>query len=209
MQSLKEKTSTLDIEQLNEDIKQFTQVHPITSDMKTTHKGVSRLVMLDRYAFKDTEKKTLKAGDFVVLTIKEDPKFPARGTGFITEINKANNQATVQVESEFLHVLEKEEERESGKIVRPLSTIDKPLEVYYEQIALRNATGLSEVETDPEKRQVWFEKFYHELSNLNFIPAGRVLYGAGSNTDVTYFNCYVMPFVKDSREGISDPTVNK
>lgn len=72
MQSLKEKTSTLDIEQLNDDIKQFTQVHPITSDMKTTHKGVSRLVMLDRYAFKDTEKKTLKAGDFVVLTIKED-----------------------------------------------------------------------------------------------------------------------------------------
>lgn len=61
MQSLKEKTSTLDIEQLNDDIKQFTQVHPITSDMKTTHKGVSRLVMLDRYAFKDTEKKTLKA----------------------------------------------------------------------------------------------------------------------------------------------------
>ena len=99
MQSLKEKTSTLDIEQLNDDIKQFTQVHPITSDMKTTHKGVSRLVMLDRYAFKDKEKKTLKAGDFVVLTIKEDPKFPARGTGFITEINKAIIQATVQVES--------------------------------------------------------------------------------------------------------------
>lgn len=163
MQSLKEKTSTLDIEQLNDDIKQFTQVHPITSDMKTTHKGVSRLVMLDRYAFKDTEKKTLKAGDFVVLTIKEDPKFPARGTGFITEINKANNQATVQVESEFLHVLEKEEERESGKIVRPLSTIDKPLEVYYEQIALRNATGLSEVETILKK-----DKFGLKNSIMNF-----------------------------------------
>ena len=31
-----------------------------------------------------------------------------------------------------------------------------------------------------------------------------MLYGAGSGTDVTYFNCYVMPFVPDSREGISD-----
>ena len=40
--------------------------------------------------------------------------------------------------------------------------------------------------------------------HLNFIPAGRVLYGAGAETDVTYFNCYVMPFVADSREGISD-----
>ena len=35
--------------------------------------------MLDRYSFKDTEKETLTEGDFVVLTIKEDPKFPARG----------------------------------------------------------------------------------------------------------------------------------
>jgi ribonucleoside-diphosphate reductase alpha chain len=40
--------------------------------------------------------------------------------------------------------------------------------------------------------------------SLNFIPAGRVLYGAGAGTDVTYFNCYVMPFVQDSREGISE-----
>ena len=37
----------------------FPQVHPITDDMKITHKGVSRLVMIDRYSFKDTEKITL------------------------------------------------------------------------------------------------------------------------------------------------------
>ena len=52
--------------------------------------------------------------------------------------------------------------------------------------------------------QEWFEKFYDQLVSLKFIPAGRVLYGAGTGTDVTYFNCYVMPFVADSREGISD-----
>lgn len=39
---------------------------------------------------------------------------------------------------------------------------------------------------------------------MNIIPAGRVLYGAGSGTAVTYFNCYVMPFIQDSRGGISD-----
>ncbi|WP_372868993.1 vitamin B12-dependent ribonucleotide reductase, partial [Planomicrobium okeanokoites] len=55
-----------------------------------------------------------------------------------------------------------------------------------------------------EKRQEWFDKFYEQLVGLKFIPAGRVLYGAGADTDVTYFNCYVMPFVADSREGISD-----
>src|SRR5699024_12745671 len=41
------------------------------------------------------------------------------------------------------------------------------------------------------------------LKEMRFVPADRVLYGAGSETDVTYFNCCVMPFIKDSREGIS------
>lgn len=194
----------IDVERLNADIKQFPQVHEITESMTITHKGVSRLVMLDRYAFKDTEKLTLAEGDFVVLTVKDDPKFPARGFGFIHSIDWQSHQAIVRVEDEFVNVLEHEEERKTGLIKRNLDTIDKPLEVFYEQIALRNASGLSEVETDPEKKQQSFNDFYEELSGLNFIPAGRVLYGAGSQTDVTYFNCYVMPYIQDSREGISD-----
>ncbi|WP_163526345.1 vitamin B12-dependent ribonucleotide reductase [Halobacillus ihumii] len=197
-------SSRLNVDRLNADIRQFDQVHEITRDMHLTHSGVSRLVMLDRYAFKDTEKLTLSEGDFVVLTVKDDPKFPARGFGFIESIDWENHKAKVRVEEEFINVLDKEEERESGLITRNLDTIDKPLEVFYEQIALRNATGLSAVEVDEEKKGKSFNDFYEELSNLNFIPAGRVLYGAGSNTDVTYFNCYVMPYIQDSREGISD-----
>lgn len=198
-----EKRNKINVESLNEDIKLFPQVHLITDDMKITHEGVSRLVMLDRYAFKDTEKKTLKVGDFVVLTVKPDPTFPARGTGFIKSINWETKQAEIEVEPEYLHILEGEE-AETGIIKRDLDVIDKPLEVFYEQIAKRNATGLAKVEVDEDKRQYWFQKFYEELSSLRFVPAGRVLYGAGADTDVTYFNCYVMPYVKDSREGISD-----
>ena len=37
---------TIQVDQLNKDIEQFPQVHPITSDMHITHKGVSRLVMI-------------------------------------------------------------------------------------------------------------------------------------------------------------------
>lgn len=198
------KETKIDIERLNEDIKQFPQVHPITEDMHITYKGVSRLVMLDRYSFKDMEKTTLKAGDFVVLTVKEDPKFPARGLGFIKEIDWQENAALVQVEDEYRHNLDDPEEMKTGIVKRSLDVIDKPLEIYYEQIAKRNATGLAAVEKTEEKRKEWTEKFYQELVSLNFVPAGRVLYGAGSGTDVTYFNCYVMPFVPDSREGISD-----
>ena len=195
---------SLDVERLNKDIGLFPQVHPITPDMNITHKGVSRLVMLDRYTFKDTEKITLASGDFVVLTIKEDPKFPARGLGFILDIDWEKKNARVLVEEEFRGVLDDPTEAKTGIIKRPLDVIEKPLEVYYEQVAKRNATGLASVEETEEKRKEWFEKFYNELVNLNFIPAGRVLYGAGADTDVTYFNCYVMPYVQDSREGISE-----
>lgn len=194
----------IDIKRLNDAIRLFPQVHPITEDMHITFKGVSRLVMLDRYSFKDIEKVTLTKGDFVVLTIKEDPKFPARGLGYILDIDWVQKTATVQVEEEYLNSLDEEEERKTGIIVRSLDVIEKPLEIFYEQIAKRNATGLAAVETDEEKRKEWFEKFYEELVSLNFVPAGRVLYGAGSGKEVTYFNCYVMPFVQDSREGISE-----
>jgi len=200
----KETKTTILIEQLNKDIEAFPQVHPITPDMHITHKGVSRLVMIDRYSFKDTEKKTLKPGDFVVLTIKEDPKFPARGLGFIQSIDLQAKKAEILIEEEYRHVLESTTEQETGIIVRSIDVIEKPLEVYYEQIAKRNAFGLASVEQTEENRQIWFEKFYEQLVSLKFIPAGRVLYGAGSQTDVTFFNCYVMPFVADSREGISD-----
>src|SRR5690625_6421817 len=74
MSTINKNKDGINISQLNEDIELFRQVHPITNDMKLTHDGVSRLVMLDRYAFKDTEKKTLKKGDFVVLTIKADSR---------------------------------------------------------------------------------------------------------------------------------------
>ncbi|RDW21944.1 ribonucleotide reductase [Oceanobacillus chungangensis] len=204
MTTIVERNNKINIDSLNEDIKQFEAVHPITENMNITHKGVSRLVMLDRYAFKDTAKKTLKTGDFVVLTVKADPKFPARGLGFVESIDWENNLADIAVDSEFVSVLDDDTEAATGIVKRSLDVIDKPLEVYYEQIAKRNATGLATVEQTKENQEKWFQIFNEELSNLNFIPAGRVLYGAGAKTDVTYFNCYVMPYVKDSREGISD-----
>jgi ribonucleoside-diphosphate reductase alpha chain len=198
------KNMTINKERLNKDIQLFPQVHPITDDMKITFKGVSRLVMIDRYSFKDTEKITLAEGDFVVLTVKEDPKFPARGLGYIVGIDWEAKKADVWIEEEYRSAIDDPKELETGIVRRPLNVIEKPLEVYYEQIAKRNATGLASVEKTEEKRKEWFEKFYRELVSLNFVPAGRVLYGAGSGKDVTYFNCYVMPFVKDSREGISE-----
>jgi ribonucleoside-diphosphate reductase alpha chain len=185
----------VNIDQLNKDIALFPQVAPITEGMKVTFEGVSRLIMLDRYSFKDTKQETLKVGDLVVLTINPDPKFPARGIGNVTGIS--GNTVEVKLEEAYANQVGQEVIEVHRK------TVDKPLEIYYEQIARRNARGLAEVEHE-SVRESWEELFYRELSELNFVPAGRVIYGAGSGQDVTYFNCYVMPFPKDSREGIGE-----
>ena len=189
---------------MNKDIERFPHVFPITEDMHVTYEGVSRLVMLDRYSYKDSTKETLSEGDIVILTVKEDPKYPARGTGTVLSVNHKEQTVRIKVSEEYQHNIDDFEVEEGGIVTRRILTLDKPLELFYEQIAMRNAHGLAEVEITPELRHEAFLKFYEEQKALNFIPAGRVLYGAGSGTDVTYFNCYVMPFVPDSRGGISD-----
>ncbi len=189
---------------LNEAITQFPQVHPIDETMTTTHEGISRMVMLDRYAFKDTAKKTLAVGDLVVLTVKADPTYPARGIGIIQSIDWTRNEVVVWIEEEHRGQIDSEETRQTGLMTASIDGLDKPLEIYYEQIAKRNATGLAAVTTNGKESTRDFNQFYAELSQMNFVPAGRVLYGAGSQTDVTYFNCYVMPMVPDSRGGISE-----
>ena len=192
------------IRSLNKDIELIRKqrpeayVYPVTFNMNITKSGVSRLVFLDRYSFKDSELITLKVNDLVILTVKNDPKFPARGTGRVTKIG--SDYVDVMVDEEYVPLTK--DESDNGVIRRKFNEIDKPLELYYEQTCKRIASGLAYVETETVDRTIQAINFYDELSEMNIIPAGRVLYGAGSGTDVTYFNCYVLPYIHDSREGI-------
>ncbi|MSA69510.1 vitamin B12-dependent ribonucleotide reductase [Holdemania massiliensis] len=193
------------IAKLNQDIRDFfpylTEIQP---EDHTIHSGVSRLVMLDRYAQKDRELKTLGVGDIVLAVIKEDPKYPARGVGAVKTIDWENESVTIEIEEEFRGTLEDEQESVTGLIRRPFSEIDKPMEIYYEQIARRVGKALAEPENNDAQREKYADLFTDQLKKLNVIPAGRVLFGAGSGTQVTYFNCFVMPFVADSRGGIAE-----
>lgn len=76
------------IEKLNQDILHYPEVTGVTSEMKQTFEGISRLIMLDRYAFKDIGGKTLAVGDLVILTTHPDPQYPARGIGSIEKIER-------------------------------------------------------------------------------------------------------------------------
>jgi ribonucleoside-diphosphate reductase alpha chain len=190
---------------LNHDITtHFTHIFPIEPSFSLTHSGVSRLVMLDRYSQKDRSLKTLGVNDLVVTIVKEDPKFPARGIGVITKMDKEKEEVTILLDEEFRAILEDEKEAETGLIVRPFKQVEKPLEIFYEQIAKRVGKSLASTEQTAELKEKFSASFADELAKMNIIPAGRVLYGAGSGTQVTYFNCFVMPFIHDSRGGISN-----
>lgn len=192
------------IKKLNTDIETYyPHLYPIEKEDKITHEGVSRLVMLDRYAQKDRNLQTLGIGDIVITIVKEDPTFPARGIGKVVSIDFESEMVQILLENEYRSSLEDAQESETGLIMRSFSLIDKPLEIYYEQIAKRVGHALSKVE-DISVQEKYGEIFAKELEALNIVPAGRVLYGAGSNTEVTYFNCFVMPYIDDSRGGIAN-----
>ncbi len=193
------------IEKLNQDLQtNFPHLFPIEPTDHLTHSGVSRLVMLDRYAQKDQLLKTLGVNDLVLTIIKEDPKFPARGVGKVVFVDYEKELAHIEIEEEYRATLEDEAESLTGIIQREFRQIDKPLEIYYEQISRRVGKSLAGTEPTAKQKDHYSQLFSEQLRKLNVIPAGRVLYGAGSGTEVTYFNCFVMPFVKDSRGGIAD-----
>lgn len=54
----------------------------------------------------------------------------------------------------------------------------------------------------PASRKIWRTRFREALSDFRFIPAGRILAGAGTARNVTLFNCFVMGTIPDSLPGI-------
>lgn len=63
----------------------------------------------------------------------------------------------------------------------------------------RVARTLASVEKDQAKHAA---EFYGILKDFEFLPAGRIIAGAGTGRDVTYSNCFVMPQIRDSMAGI-------
>src|SRR5579859_2033988 len=80
----------------------------------------------------------------------------------------------------------------------------QPLEFHPEQLWARVARGIAAIETTDEKRAEWEKRFFEALSDFQFVPGGRILAGAGSGHQVTYYNCFVIPSPEDSRQGILD-----
>ncbi|MBN9515290.1 MAG: adenosylcobalamin-dependent ribonucleoside-diphosphate reductase [Alphaproteobacteria bacterium] len=63
----------------------------------------------------------------------------------------------------------------------------------------RVARALAAPERDPAR---WAERFHDALVDFKFLPAGRVIAGAGTGRTVTLFNCFVMGAIPDDMSGI-------
>ena len=74
-----------------------------------------------------------------------------------------------------------------------------PVDAAVEDSWRRVARALAKIEADPA---AWEERFYRALEAFRFLPAGRILAGAGTGRTVTLFNCFVMGTVPNSMEGI-------
>ncbi len=52
------------------------------------------------------------------------------------------------------------------------------------------------------ERERWADAFYQAMEDFKFLPAGRILAGAGTERTVTLFNCFVMGTIPDDMGGI-------
>ncbi|MBU2632803.1 adenosylcobalamin-dependent ribonucleoside-diphosphate reductase [Patescibacteria group bacterium] len=79
----------------------------------------------------------------------------------------------------------------------------EPLEQTPEEMWRRVAKGIAKAEK-PKNQKHWEDKFYKAMEDFKVVPGGRILAGAGTDFDVTFYNCFVLPSPKDSRDGILD-----
>ena len=77
----------------------------------------------------------------------------------------------------------------------------QPIDLSVEDSWRRVARDLARVEKEPA---LWEDRFYAALEDFKFLPAGRILAGAGTGREVTLFNCFVMGTIPDSMGGIFD-----
>ncbi|HEX7007085.1 MAG TPA: ribonucleotide reductase N-terminal alpha domain-containing protein, partial [Alphaproteobacteria bacterium] len=73
--------------------------------------------------------------------------------------------------------------------------VDKAIEDTWRRVA----RALAEPEAD---KALWEQRFYEAMEDFRFLPAGRILAGAGTGRQVTLFYCFVMVTIPDDMSGI-------
>ena len=77
----------------------------------------------------------------------------------------------------------------------------KPVDKTVQDTWRRIARCLAANELSPS---YWEQIFFQALDDFKFLPAGRIISGAGASRNVTLFNCFVMGDIPDNMTGIFD-----
>ena len=197
------KTTTLLLKKgifLTEQAKNITNNSDFLSEM-------GKIIFLDRYALKDN-RDNFKVGDLIIAVSKDHPKYPKKDLAIILDFvqNQVKLRFITGVYSEnFKKELEGQESTtEDEDVTTDLVKCDKPIESIYDAYA-RVAKAAASVETNKEKFE---EEFKSALAKGYIQPAGRIMAGAEVNNEgkytsnLTLYNCYVIPSPKDSRKSI-------
>ncbi len=154
----------------------------------TKLEGLSEKIFMDRYALKDELGDHFFRGNTVIVLTMDDHKFPQKEVGEIVGVTGEKYQVKLR----------------NGEIIESTKEkMKRALETTPEDLWNRLAKAISAVEV-PEKQAEWQEKFRDVLDDWKLVPAGRIAAGAGTNEQLTLFNCYVIPSPKDSRGGIME-----
>ncbi len=79
----------------------------------------------------------------------------------------------------------------------------QPVDATIDDTWSRIAASLALAEPE-ETRADWQKTFNSALEDYKFLPAGRIMAGAGAGRSVTLFNCFVMGTIEDHMGGIFD-----
>lgn len=168
----------------------FAQLHILEQNRLSP---LGEKIFLDRYALKDGSKATLGVGDTVVVVV--DQKTGQREIGMVDDLRE-NLQGDGDVVTVKL--------RDGSLVERSLEHVDKPLETKVEQMMDRVARGAAAVEKSKDAQHYWEQEFRQLLDGWKFTPGGRILTACGTDQNLTFYNCYVIPSPVDSRDGIFD-----
>ncbi|MCY0898367.1 MAG: adenosylcobalamin-dependent ribonucleoside-diphosphate reductase [Firmicutes bacterium] len=147
-------------------------------------------IFLDRYTMKDPAR-SFHVGDLVIALVEPHPKWPKKDIGVVKAI----------LDHQWLSIELLTGPQKGDVIERRFSDCDRPIETTIEEVARRIARGVAAVE-DAKVRADVEESFAREIAAFRFVPGGRIWAGAGTGQQLTFFNCYVIPSPRDSRQGI-------
>lgn len=129
-------------------------------------------IFLDRYAQKDMTRETLAVGDIVIVVM--NAKTGQREIGKVTALDLP--KVTIKLND--------------GEIVeRDIENVDKPLETDPGQMMDRVAKGIAAIEKTKKLQKEWTKNFRWLLEGWKFVPGGRILAAAGTNQELTFYNC--------------------